>query len=49
MLIDSKDETRWLAVEKWESVEANQAYLAWRGTPEGKTVGLGPLSPVPPA
>jgi quinol monooxygenase YgiN len=35
VLLDTEDETRFLLVEKWASLEADEAYRAWRATPEG--------------
>jgi quinol monooxygenase YgiN len=33
--IDVDDPTHFMLVEKWESIEADDAYRAWRATPEG--------------
>jgi len=35
VLIDDADPSRFLVVEKWESVPARDAYVAWRATPDG--------------
>ena len=43
VLIDSADETRWLAYERWESEAHDAAYRAWRASPEGAITALGPL------
>lgn len=41
VLIDQADETHWLLVERWESVEDDAAYKAYRATEEGAIVGFG--------
>jgi quinol monooxygenase YgiN len=33
--LDADDPTHFIAIEKWESMEADTAYRAWRQTPEG--------------
>lgn len=33
--MDTEDEAHLLLVEKWESLEHDQAYRAWRATPAG--------------
>src|ERR1700744_963977 len=35
VLVDSEDPTHVTLFEKWESIEHDQAYRAWRATPEG--------------
>ena len=35
VLVDTEDEAHLLLVEKWESLEHDQAYRAWRATPAG--------------
>ena len=35
VLIDSDDPTHVILYEAWESIERDQAYRAWRTTPEG--------------
>jgi quinol monooxygenase YgiN len=35
VLVDSDDPTHVILYEAWESVERDQAYRAWRATPEG--------------
>lgn len=35
VLVDSDDPTHVLIHETWESIEHDQAYRAWRATPEG--------------
>ena len=43
VLVDNTDESHWVVVEKWESLDADKAYRAWRATPEGAISDLGPL------
>ncbi|BDZ52175.1 hypothetical protein GCM10025867_44160 [Frondihabitans sucicola] len=38
VLIDDDDASKLIVVEKWASVDARNAYVAWRATPEGRTV-----------
>ena len=47
VLVDDDDSTKLLGVEKWESVEARNAYIAWRATPEGANA-LGTIMAAPP-
>jgi quinol monooxygenase YgiN len=47
VLIDEDDEAHWLIYEVWESVEADEAYRAFR-TGEGKITQLPPLLAGPP-
>lgn len=35
VLVDDADASKLVVVEKWVSVEARNAYVAWRATPEG--------------
>jgi quinol monooxygenase YgiN len=35
VLVDTEDETHLLLIEKWESVEHDQAYRDWRATDAG--------------
>jgi quinol monooxygenase YgiN len=35
VLVDIADGAHFLLVEKWESIEHDRAYRAWRATPEG--------------
>lgn len=42
VLVDSDDETHWIAYERWESVEADAKYREFRAGP-GKIEDLGPL------
>ncbi|MGA1835990.1 antibiotic biosynthesis monooxygenase family protein [Herbiconiux sp. 11R-BC] len=35
VIVDVEDPAHYVAVEKWESIEADDAYRAWRATPEG--------------
>lgn len=44
---DTKDDTHWILVERWESLEHDDAYRAWRATPEGASP-LGELLSAPP-
>ncbi|WIM85993.1 antibiotic biosynthesis monooxygenase [Candidatus Mycobacterium wuenschmannii] len=46
-LIDADDEAHWLIYEIWESVEADEAYRAFRAG-EGKVTQLPPLLAAPP-
>ncbi|WP_432506901.1 putative quinol monooxygenase [Kineococcus arenarius] len=47
VLRDTADETHVLVLERWESLEADDAYRAWRATPEGAS-RLGELLSAPP-
>ena len=47
VLIDDNDPAHVVLVETWESPEADQAYRAWRATPEGATE-LGSIVAGPP-
>jgi quinol monooxygenase YgiN len=47
VLVDDEDPNKLLVVEKWESVEARNAYIAWRATPEGAS-RLGTLAAAAP-
>jgi quinol monooxygenase YgiN len=42
VLVDSADPAHVIVYENWESIEHDQAYRAWRATPEGVS-GLGPI------
>ncbi|MFC8177653.1 MULTISPECIES: putative quinol monooxygenase [Nocardiaceae] len=42
VLVDSDDETHWIAYERWESAEADAKYREFRAGP-GKTTELGAL------
>ena len=44
---DLSDSTHLVFLEKWDSVEAYEAYAAWRATPEGSS-GLRELLVEPP-
>ncbi len=48
VLRSTQEPTRTLLVERWESVEADAAYRAWRATPQGasrlRTLLAGPPS-----
>lgn len=46
-LVDADDEAHWLIYEIWESVEADDAYRAFRAG-EGKVTQLPPLLAAPP-
>lgn len=35
VLLDVADESHFALVEKWQSLEHDDAYRVWRGTPEG--------------
>jgi quinol monooxygenase YgiN len=47
VLVDEDDEAHWLIYELWESVEADEAYRAFRAG-EGKVTELPPLLAAPP-
>jgi quinol monooxygenase YgiN len=47
VLVDADDEAHWLIYEIWESVEADDAYRAFRAG-EGKVTQLPPLLAAPP-
>ena len=47
VLVDAEDETHLVLVERWESMEHDAAYRAWRVTPEGASQ-LGTLLAAPP-
>lgn len=45
--VDVADPAHYLVVERWDSIESDDAYRAWRATPEGKSA-LGTLLAGPP-
>lgn len=45
--VDSDDSAHFIVVERWSSMEADDAYRAWRATPEGVSE-LGSLLASPP-
>ena len=47
VLVDEDDEAHWLIYEIWETVEADEAYRAFRAG-EGKVTQLSPLMAAPP-
>jgi quinol monooxygenase YgiN len=47
VLFDADDEAHWLIYELWETVEADEAYRAFRAG-EGKITQLPPLLAAPP-
>ncbi len=47
VLVDEDDEGHWLIYEVWETVEADEAYRAFRAG-EGKVTQLPPLLAAPP-
>jgi quinol monooxygenase YgiN len=47
VLVDSDDETHWIIYELWETVEADEAYRAFRAG-DGKVTELPPLLAAPP-
>jgi quinol monooxygenase YgiN len=47
VLVDDDDEAHWLIYEIWETVEADEAYRAFRAG-EGKVTQLPPLLAAPP-
>lgn len=42
VLVDLADPTHFVLVERWASIESDDAYRAWRSTPEGRSA-LGEL------
>ena len=47
VLVDSADPAHVIAIETWESPEADNAYRQWRATPEGASK-LGSVLAAPP-
>ena len=47
VLVDQDDEAHWLIYERWESVEHDEAFRAFRGG-DGKITELPPLLAAPP-
>src|SRR3954451_815724 len=47
VLVDEDDEAHWLIYELWDTVEADEAYRAFRAG-EGKVTELPPLLAAPP-
>jgi quinol monooxygenase YgiN len=47
VLVDSDDQAHVILYEAWESIEHDQAYRAWRATPEGAS-DLGSILAAPP-
>jgi quinol monooxygenase YgiN len=47
VLVDEDDEAHWIIYEVWESVEADEAYRAFRAG-DGKITDLPPLLAAPP-
>lgn len=47
VMVDTADETHVVVVEQWESLEHDDAYRAWRATPEGAS-RLGEILAAPP-
>jgi quinol monooxygenase YgiN len=48
VLVDSADPAHFVLYETWDSIESDQAYRAWRKTPEGASQ-LGSVMAGPPA
>ena len=48
VLVDSADPAHVIAIETWESPEADNAYRQWRATPEGAS-GLGSILAAAPS
>ena len=46
VLVDSDDPAHVVLYERWESIEHDRAYRAWRATPEGAS-GLGAILAAP--
>ena len=47
VLVDTADPAHFIAVERWESLAHDDAYRAWRATPEGASA-LGSILAGPP-
>ena len=47
VLVDTADPAHFMAVETWESIAHDDAYRAWRATPEGASA-LGSILAGPP-
>lgn len=47
VLVDADDEAHVVLLERWESLAADDAYRAWRATPDGAS-GLHALLAAPP-
>ena len=47
VVVDESDPLHVIAVERWESMAADDAYRAWRATPEGRSA-LGSILAGPP-
>ena len=47
VFLDEADETHFVVIEKWESLEADDAYRAWRKTPAGASA-FGSILAAPP-
>ncbi|MCW2547000.1 MAG: hypothetical protein JWN96_1460 [Mycobacterium sp.] len=45
--LDEDDPAHFVVVERWESIEADAAYRAWRQTPDGASI-LGSILAAPP-
>jgi quinol monooxygenase YgiN len=45
--LDEDDPAHFVVVERWESIEADTAYRAWRKTPDGASI-LGSILAAPP-
>jgi len=48
VLVDDADATRVVVVERWTTAADHDAYVAWRGTPEGAASALGAVIAAPP-
>jgi quinol monooxygenase YgiN len=48
VLVDDADPAHFVVVEKWESIAHDDAYRAWRATPEGASA-LGGILAGPPS
>jgi quinol monooxygenase YgiN len=48
VLVDDTDPSRVVVVERWTTPEAHDAYVAWRGTPEGAANALAAVVAAPP-
>lgn len=47
VIVDVTDPAHWTAVEHWATIDHDDAYRAWRATPEGES-GLGAVLAAPP-
>ena len=48
VLVDDADPTRVVVLERWTTSDDHDAYVAWRGTPEGAANALAAIVAAPP-